>query len=49
MASVLLLIVAAMRHWSLYQLVFKNDFLYGDLVEVYMNQPSRFARGECHR
>ena len=36
----LLLSIAAMRSWPLYQLDIKNVFLHGDLVEeVYMEQP----------
>ncbi|RVW83299.1 Retrovirus-related Pol polyprotein from transposon RE1 [Vitis vinifera] len=44
----LLLSMAAMRSWPLYQLDIKNDFLHGDLVEeVYMEQPPDFvAQGE---
>ena len=44
----LLLSMAAMQSWTLYQLDFKNAFLHGDLVEeVYMEQPPRFvAQGE---
>ncbi|RVW44593.1 Retrovirus-related Pol polyprotein from transposon TNT 1-94 [Vitis vinifera] len=44
----LLLSMAAMCSWPLYQLDIKNVFLYGDLVEeVYMEQPPGFvAQGE---
>ncbi|KAL6312798.1 hypothetical protein AAG906_021430 [Vitis piasezkii] len=44
----LLLSMAAMRSWPLYQLDIKNAFLHGDLVEeVYMEQPPGFvAQGE---
>ncbi|RVW61822.1 Retrovirus-related Pol polyprotein from transposon TNT 1-94 [Vitis vinifera] len=44
----LLLFMAAMRSWPLYQLDIKNAFLHGDLVEeVYMEQPPDFvAQGE---
>ncbi|RVX21698.1 Retrovirus-related Pol polyprotein from transposon RE2 [Vitis vinifera] len=44
----LLLSMAAMRSWPLYQLDIKNDFLHGDLAEeVYMEQPPGFvAQGE---
>ena len=44
----LLLSMAAMSSWPLYQLNIKNAFLHGDLVEeVYMKQPPRFvAHGE---
>ena len=36
----LLLSMAAMRSWPLFQLDIKNVFLHGDLVkEVYMEQP----------
>ncbi|RVW95346.1 Retrovirus-related Pol polyprotein from transposon RE1 [Vitis vinifera] len=44
----LLLSMAAMCSWPLYQLDIKNVFLYGDLAEeVYMEQPPRFvAQGE---
>ncbi|RVW85983.1 Retrovirus-related Pol polyprotein from transposon RE1 [Vitis vinifera] len=44
----LLLSMAAMRSWPLYQLDIKNAFLHGDLVEeVYMEQPPSFvAQGE---
>ncbi|RVW30600.1 Retrovirus-related Pol polyprotein from transposon RE1 [Vitis vinifera] len=43
----LLLSMAAMRSWPLYQLDIKNAFLHGDLAEeVYMEQPPNFvARG----
>ena len=40
----LLLSMAAMRSWPLYQLDIKDAFLYGDLVEeVYMEQLPRFV------
>ncbi|RVW46810.1 Retrovirus-related Pol polyprotein from transposon RE2 [Vitis vinifera] len=44
----LLLSMAVMRSWPLYQLVIKNVFLHGDLAkEVYMEQPPGFiAQGE---
>ncbi|RVW52972.1 Retrovirus-related Pol polyprotein from transposon RE1 [Vitis vinifera] len=44
----LLLSMAAMRYWPLYQLDIKNDFLHGDLAEeVYMEQlPGFVAHGE---
>ena len=44
----LLLSMAAIQSWPLYQLDIKNVFLHGDLAkEVYMKQPPRFvARGE---
>ncbi|RVX23215.1 Retrovirus-related Pol polyprotein from transposon RE1 [Vitis vinifera] len=44
----LLLSMAAMRSWPLYQLDIKNVFLHGDLTEeVYMEQPPGFvAQGE---
>ncbi|RVX21356.1 Retrovirus-related Pol polyprotein from transposon RE2 [Vitis vinifera] len=44
----LLLSMAAMRSWPLYQLDIKNAFLHGDLAkEVYMEQPLGFvAQGE---
>ncbi|RVX10469.1 Retrovirus-related Pol polyprotein from transposon RE1 [Vitis vinifera] len=44
----LLLSMAAMRSWPLYQLNIKNVFLHGDLAEeVYMEQPPGFvAQGE---
>ncbi|RVW91819.1 Retrovirus-related Pol polyprotein from transposon TNT 1-94 [Vitis vinifera] len=44
----LLLSMAAMRSWPLYQLDIKNVFLHGDLAEeVYMEQPPNFvAQGE---
>ena len=44
----LLLFMAAMRSWPLFQLYIKNVFLYGDMVEeVYMEQPFGFvAQGE---
>ncbi|RVW32397.1 Retrovirus-related Pol polyprotein from transposon TNT 1-94 [Vitis vinifera] len=47
-ASVLLLSMAAMCSWPLYQLDIKNAFLHGDLAEeVYMEQPPGFvAQGE---
>ena len=45
MASIrLLLSMAAMSSWPLYQLDIKNVFLHGDLAEeVYMEQPPRFV------
>ncbi|RVW53684.1 Retrovirus-related Pol polyprotein from transposon RE1 [Vitis vinifera] len=45
----LLLSIAAMRSWPLYQLDIKNVFLHGDLAEeVYMEQPLGFvAQGEA--
>ncbi|RVW16747.1 Retrovirus-related Pol polyprotein from transposon RE2 [Vitis vinifera] len=47
-ASALLLSMAAMCSWPLYQLDIKNVFLHGDLAEeVYMEQPPGFvAQGE---
>ena len=44
----LLLSIAAMRSWTLFQLDIKNAFLHGDLIkEVYMEQlPSFVAQGE---
>ena len=44
----LLLYMAAMQSWPLYQLDIKNVFLYGNLVEeVYMEQPPEIvAQGE---
>ena len=44
----LLLSIAAMRSWPLFQLDIKNVFLHGDLTEeVYMEQPLGFvAQGE---
>ena len=40
----LLLSIAAMQSWPLYQLDIKNAFLHGDLVEeVYMEQPLGFV------
>ena len=44
----LLLSMATMRSWLLFQLDIKNVFLHSDLVdEVYMEQPPSFvARGE---
>ena len=44
----LLLSMAAMRSWPLYQLDIKNAFLYGNFAEeVYLEQPPRFvAQGE---
>ena len=48
-ASVLLLLsMAALRYWPLYQLDIKNAFLHDNLAEeVYMKQPFGFvAQGE---
>ena len=44
----LLLSIATMHSWPLFQLDIKNVFLHGDLAdEVYMEQPPSFvARGE---
>ena len=44
----LLLSMATMRYWPLYQLDIKNVFLHGDLTEgVYIEQPPSFvAQGE---
>ena len=44
----LLLSMATMQSWPLYQLDIKNVFLHGDLAkEVYMKQPPKFvAQGE---
>ena len=44
----LLLSMAAMQSWPLYQLDIKNVFLHGDLAEeVYMEQPPKFvAQGD---
>ena len=44
----LLLSMAAMRSWPLYQVDIKNAFFHGDLAEeVYMEQPPGFvAQGE---
>ena len=40
----LLLSMAAIRPWPLFQLDIKNVFLHGDLTEeVYMEQPSSFV------
>ena len=40
----LLLSMAAMRSWPLYQLDIKNALLHGDLAEeVYMEQPPSFV------
>ena len=48
MASVrLLLYMAAMRSWPIYQLDIKNAFLHGNLTEkLYMEQPPRFVAQE---
>ena len=47
-SACLLLSMAAVSSWRLYQLAIKNAFLHGDLVEeVYMEQPPGFvAQGE---
>ena len=43
----LLLSMAAMQSWPLYQLDIKNAFRHGDLVdEVYMEQPPGFVAQE---
>ena len=40
----LFLSMVVVRHWPLYQLDIKNDFLHGDLEEeVYMEQPPDFV------
>ena len=40
----LLLSMAAMSSWPLYQLDIKNAFLHGDMAkDVYMEQPLRFV------
>ena len=40
----LLLSMATMRSWPLFQLDIKNAFLHGDIAEeVYMEQPSGFV------
>jgi hypothetical protein len=40
----LFLSMAAIRHWSLYQLDIRNAFLHGNLAEeVYMEQPLEFV------
>ena len=43
-SSILLLLsMVVMQSWPLYQLDIKNAFLYGNLAEVFMEQPSRFV------
>ena len=44
----LFLAIAAIHHWSLYQLDIKNEFLHRELEEdIYMEQPPGFvAQGE---
>jgi len=39
----LFLSIEAIRHWPLFQLDIKNDFLHDDLEEVYVEQPLGFV------
>lgn len=44
-----LLSVAAIKGWSLYQFDVHNAFLQGDLEDIYMNKPPGYQKGAPHQ